>query len=222
MTRGRLLTALASAAMLVGAKPSTARAQDVSVIVGRAAAVYKAIGALGADFTQVIDDPMLGQEESKGAMLQAGQAKLSMRFTDPAGDAIIADGKRVWIYTPSTTPGQVIRLQLQSGGPVYGFNLLGWLLDKPTERYTTTYVRADTVSGRAVDVVRLEPLSQDMPFTRAILWLDKDDALPRRLEVRETGGLKRTITLSNLRPNAPVSDKSFVFDVPKGVRVVDQ
>jgi hypothetical protein len=30
-----------------------------------------------------------------------------MRFTDPNGEAIVMDGEYIWIYTPSTTPGQV-------------------------------------------------------------------------------------------------------------------
>lgn len=220
MPRHGLRAAVVLAA-LAGAAP-TAQAQDVAVIVGRAAAVYKAIGALSADFTQTIEDPMLGREESRGTLVQAGESKLAMRFSDPEGDAIVADGRRIWVYTPSTTPNQVLRLPMPSGGPVYGFNLLGWLLDRPAERYRTTYVRSDTLGGRSIDVVRLEPLSDDVPFTRATLWLDKDEALPRRLQVKERSGLTRTLTLLNVRASPPMGPKTFVFEVPKGVRVVDQ
>jgi outer membrane lipoprotein-sorting protein len=54
------------------------------------------------------------------------------------------------------------------------------------------------------------------------VWLDKEDALPRRLEIQERSGATRTLTLSRLRVNQPAPNKTFVFDVPAGVRVVDQ
>ena len=110
-------------------------AQDARAIIGRAAQVYRSLGSLRADFVQVIDNPMIDSAESKGTLVQAGPAKLAMRFSDPPGEAIVIDGKHVWVYTPSTVPDQVVRLSVPSGGPVYGYNLLAWLLDRPTERY---------------------------------------------------------------------------------------
>ena len=53
------------------------------------------------------------------------------------------------------------------------------------------------------------------------VWLDRGDALPRRLEVREPGGSLRTIDLTGLKPDAPVGEKTFSFEVPKGARVVE-
>ena len=44
--------------------------------------------------------------------------RLAIRFTDPAGDAIIADGKAVWVYLPSSAPGQVIKRPATDRGSV--------------------------------------------------------------------------------------------------------
>jgi outer membrane lipoprotein carrier protein len=145
-----------------------------------------------------------------------------MRFTDPPGEAIVIDGKYVWVYTPSTTPGQVLRLPVPSGGPVYGYNLLAWLLDRPAERYASTYLRADRLDDHTMDVVEMVPTVPDMPFSRATVWLDRADGLPRRMEIEELSGQRRTLTLHNLRVNPPVAARTFTFDVPDGVRVVDQ
>jgi outer membrane lipoprotein carrier protein len=194
---------------------------DAIAVVGRAARVYRSVGALQADFVQTITDPMLGPEESRGTLVQAGQNRLAMRFSDPEGDAIVVDGTWIWVYTPSTTPGQVVRMPVPTG-PVYGFNILGWLLDKPVERYRSRYLRADTVGGRAVDVVEMVPLSEDIPFSRAVLWVDREDALPRRLDVKERGGLTRTLVLSSLRPNAPTTERTFAFRAPRGTKIVEQ
>jgi outer membrane lipoprotein-sorting protein len=105
---------------------------------------------------------------------------------------------------------------------VYGFNVLSWILDRPAERYRMQYLRSDRLNGRAVDVVQLVPTIPDLPFSRAIVWLDRDDALPRRLEITERMGGTRTITLARLRPDAAVADSTFVFNVPPGVHVISQ
>ncbi len=201
---------------------SAAHGQDAQGIVGRSSRVYRSLSSLKADFVQVIDNPMIDSAESRGTLVQAGNDKLAMRFSDPPGEAIVIDGQHVWVYTPSTTPGQVIRMAVPSGGPVYGYNMLAWLLDRPAERYSARYVRPDKLNGRAVDVVELVPAVPDLPFERAIVWLDKEDGLPRRLEISEHSGATRTLTLSKMRVNQSVSDRTFAFDVPSGVRVVDQ
>jgi outer membrane lipoprotein carrier protein len=197
-------------------------AQDPESIVGRASRVYRSLASLSADFVQVIDNPMIDSTESRGTLIQAGQSKLSMRFSDPPGEAIVIDGEQVWVYTPSTVPGQVVRLSVPSGGPVYGYNLLAWFLDRPAERYTTKYLRQEKVGGRTMDVVELTPAVPDLPFDRAVLWLDREDALPRRLEITEKSGALRTLALSKMRVNRKVPDDTFKFTVPPGVRVVDQ
>ena len=212
---GLLLVALA-------AGPRTVAAQDANAIVGRSSQVYRSLSSLSADFVQVIDNPMIDSATSTGMLVQAGQDKLAMRFTDPPGEAILIDGHSIWVYTPSTTPGQVIRMALPSGGPTYGYNILAWLLDRPAERYTATYVRADRLNGRAVEVVQLDPAVPDLPFERAIVWLDKEDGLPRRLEITEHSGATRTLTLSKVRTNRSIPGDTFTFKVPSGVRVVDQ
>ena len=214
----RILAAFGLALAGAGA----AQAQDADAIVGRSSRVYRSLSSLTADFVQVIDNPMIDSAESRGTLVQAGPSRLAMRFSDPPGEAVVIDGEHVWVYTPSTVPDQVLRLQAPSGGPVYGYNLLAWFLDRPAERYQTKYVREDKLGGRAVDVVELTPAVPDLPFERAVLWLDQADGLPRRLEITEKSGALRTLALSNLRVNRRVPDSTFEFDVPPGARVVDQ
>ncbi len=209
-------------ASISGLHPPPLPAQDAAAIVGRSSRVYRSLASMRADFVQVIDNPMIDSAESRGTLVQAGPSRLAMRFTDPPGEAVVIDGEHVWVYTPSTVPGQVLRMGLPSGGPVYGYNIIAWLLDKPAERYAPKYLRRDRVGGREVDVIELIPAVPDLPFERAVVWLDRDDALPRRLEITEPGGALRTLTLSKVRVNQRVPDSTFAFQVPPGVRVVDQ
>src|SRR5829696_107836 len=202
--------------------PSKGVAQDAEAIIGRAARVYRSLASLQADFVQMIDNPMIDSAESRGTLVQAGPAKLAMRFSDPPGEAIVIDGEHAWVYTPSTVPGQVVRLSVPSGGPVYGYNLLAWLLDRPAERYRPSYLKSERIDGRTTDAIQLVPAVPDLPFTKAVVWIDREGALPRRLEIHEESGATRTLSLSHLRVNQSVPASTFQFKVPEGVRVVDQ
>jgi outer membrane lipoprotein carrier protein len=210
------------AAALAAQGVRDAQGKDAQAIVGRSSRVYRSLSSLTADFVQVIDNPMIDSAESRGTLVQAGPANFAMRFTDPPGEAIVIDGQYVWVYTPSTVPGQVLRLRAPSGGPVYGYNLLAWFLDRPAERYEAKYLREEKVGGRTADVIELTPAVPDLPFDRAVLWLDREDGLPRRLEIMEKSGALRTLELSNLRVNRRIPDETFEFEVPPGTRVVDQ
>jgi outer membrane lipoprotein carrier protein len=196
-------------------------AQNATTIAARASRVYRGLTSMRASFRQTIEDRMIGTQESRGELIQSGNANLVMRFEDPQGDAIVLDGTHVWIYTPSTTPGQVIRMRMPSD-PVYGPNVLGRILDQPNERYEVGYVRADTAEGRPMDVLEFTPRAEDPLFRRAVIWLDRVTSLPQRLELDEMTGVHRTLALSRVRTNTSVSPKEFRFDVPSGVRVVEQ
>ena len=171
---------------------------------------------------QVIDNPMIDSAESRGKLVQAGSAKLAMRFTDPPGEAIVIDGEHVWVYTPSTVPGQVIRTPVPSGGPVYGYNILAWLLDRPAERYKVKYLRKAN-ARRQGHGRRRAGAGGARHAVRAGGGLARPGGRPAPpAGDPRASGATRTLTLSKLRVNQPVTDKTFKFEVPAGVRVVDQ
>jgi outer membrane lipoprotein carrier protein len=208
-----LLTALFVAAPL--------QAQNPATIAGRASLLYRGLASLRADFHQVIEDQMIGTQESRGELVQAGEARLSMRFSDPKGDMIVLDGTHVWVYVPSTTPGQVIRMNLQHD-PVYGPNVLARILDRPAERYQLEWVATETIGNLVTDAVAFTPNVADPLFRKATIWFDREQGLPRRLQLDELTGVRRTLDLSRIRLNTPIDDRTFRFDVPSGVRVVIQ
>jgi outer membrane lipoprotein carrier protein len=222
-----LALGLAAAPLTGGRAPertvavSSGQDPDPASLIARAAEKYRGLTSFKAEFRQIIDDSMVGVYESRGTLIQAGDARLSMRFSDPDGDAIVMDGEHIWVYTPSTTPGQVIRLKVPND-PTYGPNVLAWILTRPAERYRSRYLRSDAVAARAVDVVLLVPIDRTLPFTEATVWLDQYDNLPRRLDIRERGGQKRTLILTGVETGRHVGNDTFRFDVPSGVRIVDQ
>ena len=195
----------------------TDRQGDPRQILDRAAAAYATAGSFTADFRQVISDENIGTFRSRGRLAQQGTDKFAMRFTNPKGEALVMDGTKLWVYTPSTTPGQVIRMDQPTGNGAP--NLVAWLLDHPNSKYRSTWIERDTAYR---DLVRLTPIDPSFPFREALVTFDSNDALPRRIEVIERTGTRRTLTLANVRTGRQLPPATFQFQVPSGVRVVDQ
>src|SRR2546425_11572690 len=200
----------------------TVRQSDVGSILDRASASFDTVRTLAADFVQVIENPMLGDPDTtRGRLYQRRPNFFAMRFTEPKNDRVVADGRRLWLYTPSTTPGQVIRAAIPGTGTT-GPNLIGQFVEHPRDRYSARYVRADSVGDARVDVIALTPRAADLPYSAATVWIAQQDGLIRRIEIVENSGQRRTITLQHLAVNGAIPAREFRFSPTSEVRVVDQ
>ncbi|HWG54469.1 MAG TPA: outer membrane lipoprotein chaperone LolA [Gemmatimonadaceae bacterium] len=211
------------AAVALGAMTAVSLgAQSPETTVDHAVHAYASVKSLRATFTQQITNPLTGHDDaSRGELQQRGPGYLSVRFTEPRGDRIVADGKAVWVYLPSTTPGQVIRMPLgdnAAGVP----DVAALFLKSPRERYTMSAAGTATVQGHATHAVVLVPRDSTIPFSRATVWVDDDDGLIRQFEIVDPNGLMRHVEITNLQPNAKPDPDAFVFHVPAGVKVFDQ
>lgn len=210
---------LAGIAALSLAAPT--RAQTPEATVDRAVKAYADIRTLRATFTQQVTNPLTGTvSHAEGVLQQRGPGYLAVNFTEPAGDRIVADGKAVWVYLPSTTPGQVIKTPLgknSAGVP----DVSALFLTSPRERYTMTAAGTATVQGHAAHAVRLVPKDPSIPLARATVWVDDDDGLIRRFETEDASGVVRLIEITRLTPNATPEKGAFVFRVPSGAKVFE-
>ncbi len=196
--------------------------QDPGPILDHASAAYQTVTTLSADFVQIIANPLIGSPDTtRGRLYEMRPSRFAMRFARPKGDRIVADGRYLWLYTPSTTPGQVIRAPIPETG-MTGPNLIGQFVEHPRERYEARYVRSDLLEDGAADVVALVPRDTDPPYSEAVIWVARADGLLRRIEITEASGQRRTIVLRNLKVNSGVPSREFTFLPPAGVRVVDQ
>ncbi len=182
---------------------------------------YAAIRTAKATFEQTITNPLIGSTlHSKGAFEQSRPNRFAFRFTDPKGDVIICDGRYVWAYLPTSAPGRVNRA-LCGGDGAGSLDLIGEFFTNPRDRYTIGDGGAATLGARRTHVVQLTPKSRNAAFIRAKVWIDPATGSLVQFEAVEPNGLTRLVRITSFTPNAPVSDRAFVFVVPKGVKVVD-
>ena len=196
------------------------QAQDDGLDVLEAAARrYASVQTVCAHFTQVLKVTLLNQVNTgEGELCQARPNRFSMRFTDPPGDAVVADGEHFWIYYRSINPEQVLRLPLDSARG--GLDFYREFLEEPRAKYQATVeLPGEDITGRATVRVALQPRS-DRGYRGARVWIDPERGQIRQVEVTEENGSVRTITLDDIRMDADAPDGTFRFDVPDGVSVV--
>lgn len=195
----------------------------VDAVIDKAVATYNKTKTSKGTFEQAITNPLTGSTvKAVGEFQQQREpARFSFRFVQPKGDMIIGDGKWLWVYLPSSTPGQVIKVPMTDGG-AGSLDLASRFFDSPKTRFTITDAGTATVAGRAAHALTLKPKSSTEPFTQAKVWIDTTDGTLRQFETVEPSGITRLVTITAVTPNAPVDAKLFSFTPPKGARIVDQ
>jgi outer membrane lipoprotein carrier protein len=190
-------------------------------VLDRASTAYQSVRTLAAEFTQIVHNPMIGAPDTtRGTLYLSRPNQFAMRFTEPTGDRVVADGRYLWLFTPSTTPGQVLRSAIPERGAM-GPNLIGQFVENPRERYSARYLRVEAVDDDSADVVALVPRESNLPYHGAVIWVDRDDGHVQRIEIAETSGQRRVVILRRPRVNAGIPAAEFKFSPAKGVRVVD-
>ena len=218
--------ALAACVAMVPCVQAQAQAQNrgdstaALALYRKAAARFANARTIRAGFEQTLISPMTRTPRlSRGEMLQRPPARFAFRFTDPAGDLVLADGEALWVYLPSTAKGQVLKLPRELGS---AFDVVAKLLANPDDKNQVRVVpEADMVGGEPVRLFALTPRGEGAPFQSARVWIGAD-ALVRQIEIEEPGGLRRRLRFTNMRLGASLPKGAFVFTVPDGVRIIDQ
>lgn len=204
--------------MALTAAPLSAQTPDAAY--DRVAKAWAGTRTLEANFEQKITNSVIGKTAtSRGRFQQQRPGKVSITFTDPVGDRIVGDGTSLWVYLPSSAPGQVLKLPADADGAIVA-DLLGQLLETPRKAFTISGGESLTIDGRATKRVQLVPKQAGtVPFSKAVLWLDDKEPRPVRVQVIDGQGIDRTITMTSWVPDATLPKDAFTFRVPKGVKV---
>jgi len=208
------------AAVAFSVFPISTRAQDAGAIIDRAVSAYARLNSMRAEFRQTLTNPLTGNSQTtSGVILRKKPNLLSIRFD--TGDRVAADGSSLWVYLPSSAPGQVMRMPY-TGSNAGTVDPAEQFLNAPRTRFSVTSSGTANVGGRATHAVTLVPKRANAPFTSAKVWIDDNDSSIRQFDVETANGLKRRVVITSFTANPVLSRSSFRFAVPKGAKVVDQ
>jgi outer membrane lipoprotein carrier protein len=210
---------VAAALALTAAPPSASAIQDPEAIAGRADRALASLSSLQADFVQRVVNPVLEKAEiGHGALYYRAPGQYRIEYRYPKGDVVVDDGTWIWIYLPSSQPGQVIRQPADGSG---GANPLTYLRDLRSQ-YELRLAGSETVSGELSDHLALEPRTEEAPFTEVDVWVGRETGLMRQVRTITPDGIEKSYTFTSLRRGATVPDSRFRFSPPRGVEVYDQ
>ncbi len=208
----------ATAAGLLAPLPGSAQESRALSLLEEAGTRYRSVRSFCAEFDQVMEVPLLGETtRSRGTLCQAQPNLFAMRFSDPAGDMVVADGEAFWVYYPSVDRVQVLRfdMEVRPGG----LDFQREFLDAPGEKYTLAYQGEETLGGRRTHVISARPKGEGA-FTEARIWLDSERSLILRARIGTENASVRTLTLSGIRLNPEPDPARFRFTPPPGTQVI--
>jgi outer membrane lipoprotein carrier protein len=215
MTRLSYLAAVAFAAL-----PVVASAQDAGTIIDRAASAYAGLNSMRAEFRQTLTNPLTGNSQTtSGVILRKKPNLLNIRFE--SGDRVAADGTTLWVYLPSSAPGQVMKMPY-TGSNAGTVDPAEQFLNSPRTRFNVTSSGTANIGGRPTHAVTLVPKRANAAFKNAKVWIDDTDFSIRQFDVENANGLKRHVVITSFTANPTLSAASFRFAVPKGAKIVDQ
>ncbi len=170
---------------------------------------------LKAHFRHTLTAPALNQTEvEEGSLVLAPGGKMRWEYTKPQGKLAVADGRSGYLYLPED---REVMVQKTTGGP--GAPLLFRLLAGQVRLEEEATCEGLSVRGdRAVLNLRL--LRPDAEVRQ--VEVTAEAATGQVLQVRYHDGLGNEVTLalSDLERPATVSDATFTFRPPPGVRII--
>jgi outer membrane lipoprotein carrier protein len=212
-----------AAVLLLSTATQLGAQEGIDPVLARAQAAYARVTTTKATFDQTSTNEMPGTTAvSHGELIQEQPNRLSVTFSEPAGDRIVADGKSLWVYVPSATPGQVIKMPLGASG-TGAIDFVQQFVHAPREHFNITAGTADTSMGHPAHTLTLVPKDPgSSSIAKATVWVDDDDGVVRQFQVTDGTGATRHVRLSGIVFNVPVQKSTFAFKPPPGIKVVDR
>lgn len=210
------------ASVATAQSPQTGQQQSAQATLRRAIAMYGSAQTVSARFEQTISNPLTDRSvQTTGELLRRRPNLLAITFAGATPDRIVADGSDLWLYLPSSAPGQVIKVPAAGQTGVL-IDPLGQVLAAPADRFSVSSAGTAVVGGHSTHAVQLTPKSGDQLFTSATIWVDDADSSVRKIMTTEPSGLVRTVTITQFRKNVAIPRSSFHFTVPPDTRVIDR
>lgn len=179
---------------------------------------YSKIQDFSADFVHTYEGGVLRRKaQERGTVLIKKPGKMRWSYRDPERKLFVSDGQRIYAYIPADR--QVILSKLPAGEeastPALFLTGKGDLL----RDFIVSYPHE---AGAPADhsTLQLVPKSHEAEYEVLLLTVDRKTLGLRGLIAHDHQGGRSTFVFTNLKENIGVSDKEFVFQMPKGVEII--
>ena len=166
-----------------------------------------------ADFTQMTYMGDNRPQKTSGRVMMMRPGKFRWETNRPMKQLVIANGKILWIYDVDLQ--QATRQKISGQGATNPAALLTGDAAKVIKRY---HIKTITLSGSLW--YRLTPKSKGGSFTLVQMRFQENKLVA--MWVKNNLGQSSLFRFKNVKLNAPLSPKLFIFKPPHGVSVLTQ
>jgi outer membrane lipoprotein carrier protein len=212
-----LLAALGFPARTGANAQAPAQAQRSADAVARGLqARYDGIQDFSADFVQTYRGGVLKtQTKERGTVAVKKPGKMRWVYTSPERKELVSDGSKIYWYLPEDKQVTVFDAGLENQATTSALFLSG--KGNITRDFTASLASSASAATLALKLV---PRRADPEYEYLVVALDPTSLQMRGLTTKDRQGGESTVEFTNMKENRRLSDKDFVFRIPRGVTVV--
>ncbi len=175
---------------------------------------FEGLTGLRANFEQtVIDASAFSLQESRGVLVMQRPDKFLWDYQQPYQQAIIADGKKIYIYDADLEQVTIKPMQKSMGDTPMLLLSSGGALD---DSFVITANGADS----GLEWLTLKPKAQQTNFTMMRLAFDAKTL--RVMELVDSFDQTTRLLFSDMQRNPRIDNSLFKFVAPDGVDVIEE
>lgn len=187
-------------------------------ILDQLSAKNKSYTSIEASFEYKLENSADGIDETQSGNILFSGNKYKLTI---AGQQIVSDGKVMWTYIEDADEVQISDVPEETGEDDAFMN--------PSKIFTIyesgfkyNFDKEESINGKIVDVIRLYPENPEKKsFHTIILKVFQDNKQMHSMTIKSKDGNNFSYVLKTFKPNVPVTDKTFIFDVSKAGDVID-
>ena len=202
--------------VLVWSPPQSVLADDNGKVLDAIQNRYDATQTFKAKFIQNSYLKVMDQtQRANGDVLIKKPGKMKWTYSAPDPQVLISDSRLLWLYLPEEE--QVTKMMVES---IYSTNTPALFLSgegKLAEAFDVEKV----IHEEQKTVVELVPKKEEQNLSKLVLYVDKNNFQIIGSQVYDKLGNTTEIFFSEIESNPAIADKTFQFDVPPGVELID-
>jgi outer membrane lipoprotein carrier protein len=204
--------ALALGFALTSQPPGLPPAQDVATSLQKK---YDTIHDFTADFVHESEGGLLRKKQTERGVVQVKKpGKMRWDYKFPETKVFVSDGRRIYLHVPADNQVIISPVPEEDQATTAVLFLVG--KGNLTRDFTVSYVDG---GGPDTYALRLQPKLPERDYDWLQLVVDRRTLQIRTLSAADSQGGRSTFHFSNFKENTGLSDKTFIFKIPRGADV---
>jgi len=180
---------------------------------------YDRIVDFSADFVHSYRGGVLKQQATEqGHLLVKKPGKMLWEYTSPEKKTFVSDGHKLYSYIPKDKQVVVSTVPPDDQAPAPALFLTG--KGNIQRDFNASFDKVPEAPAGTI-VLRLTPKTHEPDYNSLTLVLQSGTLNLSMLITLDQQGGRSVFTFTNLKENIGLTDKPFVFKIPRGVDVVD-